>query len=126
LFVATVLLGPTAPLRAEDNEPFAVIELGAATERSVQDGTYSAGPSDVAYAKPDRRPRPEAAIVQLLANEREKPHCERLRPCQARLFRSAFLNGGCRLADDVDHDVGLGEHRHVATFDLRDRGTHAL
>src|SRR5258708_24464 len=32
-------------LRAEEKEPFAVIELGAATERSIQDGTYSIGPS---------------------------------------------------------------------------------
>ena len=32
-------------LHAEEKEPFAVIELGAATERSIQDGTYSAGPS---------------------------------------------------------------------------------
>ena len=30
---------------AEEKEPFAVIELGAATERSLQEGTYSAGPS---------------------------------------------------------------------------------
>ena len=36
---------PTAQLLAEEKEPWAVIELGAATERSIQDGTYSAGPS---------------------------------------------------------------------------------
>lgn len=30
---------------AEEKEPFAVIELGAGWERSIQDGTYSAGPS---------------------------------------------------------------------------------
>jgi hypothetical protein len=34
-----------AQLRAEEKEPFAVVELGATTERSIQDGTYSAGPS---------------------------------------------------------------------------------
>jgi hypothetical protein len=34
-----------AQLRAEDKEPFAVVELGAATERSIREGTYSAGPS---------------------------------------------------------------------------------
>lgn len=32
-------------LRAEDKEPLAAVELGAALERSIQDGTYSAGPS---------------------------------------------------------------------------------
>jgi hypothetical protein len=36
---------PMAQLRAEDKEPFAVVELGAATERSFQEGTYSVGPS---------------------------------------------------------------------------------
>jgi hypothetical protein len=35
----------TAQLRAEEKEPFAVIELGAATERSIQDSVSSAGPS---------------------------------------------------------------------------------
>ena len=32
-------------LRAEDKEPFALIELGPATERSVREGTSSVGPS---------------------------------------------------------------------------------
>ena len=36
---------PMAQLRAEEKEPFAVVELGAATERSIQEGTYSVGPS---------------------------------------------------------------------------------
>lgn len=31
--------------RFEDKEPFAVIELGAATERGIQKGTYGVGPS---------------------------------------------------------------------------------
>lgn len=35
----------TAQVLAEEKEPFAVIELGAGWERSIQDGTYSAGPS---------------------------------------------------------------------------------
>jgi hypothetical protein len=35
----------TARVSAEEKEPFAVIELGAATERSFQNGTYSVGPS---------------------------------------------------------------------------------
>jgi hypothetical protein len=43
--VAAVAFFPTAQLRAEEKEPFAVIELGAAAERSIQDGVYSAGPS---------------------------------------------------------------------------------
>jgi hypothetical protein len=43
--VAAIFLGATASLKAEDKEPFAVIELGAATERSIQDRAYSAGPS---------------------------------------------------------------------------------
>jgi hypothetical protein len=43
--VATLVLCPIAQLRAEDKEPFAVVELGAATERSIQDGVFSAGPS---------------------------------------------------------------------------------
>jgi hypothetical protein len=34
-----------AQLRAEEKEPFAVVESGAATERSIQEGTYSVGPS---------------------------------------------------------------------------------
>jgi hypothetical protein len=32
-------------LMAEDKEPLAVVELGTATERSFQDGSYSIGPS---------------------------------------------------------------------------------
>src|ERR1700688_3046734 len=32
-------------LMAEDKEPLAVVELGAATERSFQENTYSIGPS---------------------------------------------------------------------------------
>ena len=35
----------TGQLRAEEKEPFAVVELGAATERSIQEGAYSIGPS---------------------------------------------------------------------------------
>jgi hypothetical protein len=42
--VATILCS-LPQLRAEDKEPRAVIELGAATERRLQEGTYSAGPS---------------------------------------------------------------------------------
>jgi hypothetical protein len=44
-FLILALLASTASLRAEDKEPFAVIELGGATERSLQEGQYSAGPS---------------------------------------------------------------------------------
>src|SRR5262249_50290794 len=43
--VAAFVFCPTAQLLAEDKEPLALIELGAATERSIQEGTYSAGPS---------------------------------------------------------------------------------
>ena len=43
--ITAFALCPMAQLRAEEKEPFAVIELGAATERSIQDGTYSVGPS---------------------------------------------------------------------------------
>jgi hypothetical protein len=45
IIIMTLALSPMVPLRAEEKEPFAVIELGAATERSIQEGTYSAGPS---------------------------------------------------------------------------------
>jgi len=42
-FILTVLVFcPVAP-RAEEKELFAVIELGSATERSIQEGTYSTG-----------------------------------------------------------------------------------
>jgi len=43
--ITALIFCPMAQLPAEEKEPFAVIELGAATERSIQDGTYSAGPS---------------------------------------------------------------------------------
>jgi len=43
--VAAFVFCQISQLRAEDQEPFAVIELGAATERSMQDGTYGFGPS---------------------------------------------------------------------------------
>ena len=43
--VTAFVFCPMAQLRAEEKEPFAVIELGAATERSIQEGTYSVGPS---------------------------------------------------------------------------------
>jgi hypothetical protein len=43
--VTVFVFCPMAQLRSEEKEPFAVIELGAATERSIQEGTYSAGPS---------------------------------------------------------------------------------
>jgi hypothetical protein len=42
---AAFVVCPMAQLLAEEKEPFAVIELGAGWERSIQDGTYSAGPS---------------------------------------------------------------------------------
>lgn len=45
VIVTAFVLGPMTQLRAQEKEPFAVIELGAATERSIQEGTYSAGPS---------------------------------------------------------------------------------
>ena len=44
LVVVALVFGPTQS-RAEDKEPFALIELGPATERSFQEGTYSVGPS---------------------------------------------------------------------------------
>ena len=43
--ITALIFCPMAQLPAEEKEPFAVIELGAATERSIQDGSYSAGPS---------------------------------------------------------------------------------
>jgi hypothetical protein len=43
--VVVTLSFPPAQLRAEDKEPFALVELGPATERSIQEGTYSVGPS---------------------------------------------------------------------------------
>jgi hypothetical protein len=43
--LAATVFCAAGPLLAEDNEPRAVIELGAATERSLQEGAYSAGPS---------------------------------------------------------------------------------
>jgi len=45
VIIIAFVLCPMAQLRAEDKEPFAVIELGAGWERSVQDGTFSAGPT---------------------------------------------------------------------------------
>ena len=42
--VTAFIFCPMAQLRAEEKEPFAVVELGAATERSIQEGTYSVGP----------------------------------------------------------------------------------
>jgi hypothetical protein len=43
--VTAFVFCPMAQLRAEGREPFAVVELGAATERTIQEGTYSVGPS---------------------------------------------------------------------------------
>jgi hypothetical protein len=45
VLVIALVSCPMTQLRAEEKEPFAVVELGAATERSIQEGTYSAGPS---------------------------------------------------------------------------------
>jgi hypothetical protein len=45
VIITAFVFCPMAQLRAEEKEPFAVIELGAATERSIQEGTYSVGPS---------------------------------------------------------------------------------
>jgi hypothetical protein len=45
VIVTAFVFCPMAQLLAEEKEPFALIELGAATERSIQDRTYSAGPS---------------------------------------------------------------------------------
>jgi hypothetical protein len=45
VIVTAFVFYPAGQLRAEDKEPFAVVELGAATERSFQDGPYSVGPS---------------------------------------------------------------------------------
>lgn len=43
--ITALVFCPIAQLQAEDKEPFALVELGAATERSIQEGTYSVGPS---------------------------------------------------------------------------------
>jgi hypothetical protein len=43
--VTAFVFCPMSQLRAQEKEPFAVVELGAATERSIQDGTSSVGPS---------------------------------------------------------------------------------
>jgi len=48
--VVALFLCLPALARAEDKEPFASIELGAARERSIQEGTYSSGPSVSAMA----------------------------------------------------------------------------
>jgi hypothetical protein len=45
IIITAFVFCPSTQLMAEDKEPFAVIELGAATERSIQEGTYSVGPS---------------------------------------------------------------------------------
>jgi hypothetical protein len=45
LIITAFVFCLVAQLRAEDKEPFAVIELGAATERSIQVGNYGIGPS---------------------------------------------------------------------------------
>ena len=45
VIITAFVFCPIAQAWAEDKEPFAVIELGAATERSIQEGTYSFGPS---------------------------------------------------------------------------------
>jgi hypothetical protein len=42
--VVALVFGPTQS-RAEDKEPLALVELGPATEQSIQEGTYSFGPS---------------------------------------------------------------------------------
>jgi hypothetical protein len=44
-FVVLFILTSPAQLRAEDKEPRALIELGAATERSIQDNASSFGPT---------------------------------------------------------------------------------
>jgi hypothetical protein len=45
VIITAIVLCPLAQPRAEDKEPFAVIELGAAAEQSIREGTYSVGPS---------------------------------------------------------------------------------
>ena len=42
------------------------------------------------------------------------------------LLRSAFLNGGRGLANHVDNDIRLGEHRYVAACHFRNGRSHAL
>jgi hypothetical protein len=45
VIIAAFVFCPMTQMRAEEKEPFAVVELGAATERSIREGTYSFGPS---------------------------------------------------------------------------------
>src|ERR1700727_2738204 len=45
VIIAAFVFCPVTQMRAEEKEPFAVVELGAATERSIQEGAYSFGPS---------------------------------------------------------------------------------
>ena len=45
VIITAFIFVPMTQLRAEEKEPFAVIELGAGWERSIQDGTFSVGPS---------------------------------------------------------------------------------
>jgi hypothetical protein len=45
VIITAFIFVPMTQLRAGEKEPFAVIELGAGWERSIQDGTVSVGPS---------------------------------------------------------------------------------
>jgi hypothetical protein len=45
VIITVFVFWPMAQLRAGEKEPSAVIELGAATERSIKDGTSGGGPS---------------------------------------------------------------------------------
>lgn len=104
MVVACFLCLP-ALAQAEDKEPFALIELGAARERSIQDGTYSSGPSvSVEFPVIKDWLEIEVGISPLF------------RPGQTEWQTDLLFKKPFNLSDKVEFMVGVGPQFSYATF----------
>jgi len=103
--VTAFIFCPMAQLRAEEKEPFALIELGAATERSIQESASSFGPTaSVEFPIIKDWLEIEIGISPLF------------RPGQTEWQADLLFKKPFTLSDKVEFMIGVGPQVNYATF----------
>ena len=103
--VTAFIFCPMAQLRAEEKEPFALIELGAATERSIQENASSFGPTaSVEFPVIKDWLEIEIGISPLF------------RPGQTEWQADLLFKKPFTLSDKVEFMIGVGPQVSYATF----------
>src|SRR5581483_8323728 len=105
MIAASLALCPSMPAWAEDKEPFALIELGAATERSIQENASSFGPSAAV----------EFPVIKDWL-EIEIGISPLFRPGQTEWQADFLFKKPFTLSDKVEFMVGAGPQVSYATF----------